>query len=511
MLRYAILFSNRDGFGSIFVSEPTTLPYFGDTYGLLAVDIDGDGRLDLVYIWQDTSTPNNDLWYATLKSNGKQFEVSTARSFGGYNPGTLPMFIAMNVSGSGRTDLVYPFADLNGCLNLQVMLSNGTEYTAQPIQPTPFPVESNTPDKLMPATITGSPRQDLVYAYWADGEIHIVSLISNGHGFIPAATERFPLSSNQYSRFLPVNLNGDDLTDVALVCQPSDYDEQVAYFFVSDGTRIRQPDFKVLPLSIPHGGGTRTPMDMTGDVRLDLLHTCILNNGSFLLQPYLCRDGGFEPANPLPNDFGGTDPRILALSIDGSAKSGFLRAQRPSALNASIDSNGWHFKLFKAGPIYPGLMSAINNGIGGRTSFSYESLATPGVYSESSPKSSSPKSEDKQPSALSQLSGSSGLSIPVGKSGASQQISYGLSPPKKFVTVPVYVVTTMQRSDGRGDSYIAKYQYAKCPDRSSGPRLVRIRIAHADQPRRGPDDRQRVSSGISSHLYAKGNYAAADV
>jgi hypothetical protein len=449
LLRYAILFSDREGFGQVFVSEPTALPYFGDVPGLFTADVNGDGRLDLVYVWVDINT--NDLYYATMISDGHQFQVSPTRPFTGYNPGILPAFIPMQVAGNGRTDIVYPFVDSNGFLNLQVMLSDGAEYVAQQ-QPQQTSYQATDSDKLMPATITGSPRQDLAYAYYSvsDSAMKLVSLVSDGSRFTPAEVESLPLSSNQYSRLLPLNLNGDNLTDVALVCQPDDGSGLVAYIFVSDGTRIRLPEFTTLPLTLPNAVGTLTPMDITGDGRLDLLYAS-LNDGGVTLTPLLCQNGILAVQDGVPNDFTWHDRALYAESLNGKCKAGILYADRGSS--PATDSSGWTLGWFEAGPGYPGLMFAIHNGIGGTTTFKYDSLASPCVYTDAEVTST-------QRSALSQLIARSGLSISFGRPDDTGSPFCGSPPSRKFVTVPAYVVVSLERTDGRGHSYSTTYQYA---------------------------------------------------
>jgi RHS repeat-associated protein len=454
-LSYAILFSNLDGFGDLVMGNPTQLSYYGYTPGLQTVDINGDGRGDLVYFFLDD---DNNLNYATFISNGKNFEVSGTLQTGlqfNENPRVIPM----DISGNGSSDIVIPFG-VNGFLSLQVLLSNGSEYHPNTIAtPTLFPIlDSIYEINLMPVNITGSPMQDLIYSYWDNGMMYMISLISNGTGFIPSAPFSYPLTDTGISppRLIPINLNGDGLSDIALSRQTSS--GSVLDLFISDGIRICAPVPALLSFTISNADGFLIPMDMTGDGRLDLLHVRTdFNDEMFEIVPYLCKGQTFEAAPALPKTIPASVGSINSISLDGSGKTGMLYINNP--INNG-EQQPWSLQLIKAGDGYPGLIKTINNGIGGQYSFTYDSLASPGVYQELAIAHLHEVSIlPGQISGLSQLAKLSGMSISLNASGSGSMSSLGSIQKRRFMTAPLFVVTTFERSDGRGNMYTNTYTY----------------------------------------------------
>src|SRR5215471_8041945 len=93
-------------------------PYFAD--------VDGDGRADLVVIWQN---PDGNAWAQVNLSNGVGFPSQDSNaSVGGWNPAVLTDNLA-DVNGDGKTDLVRVYKSGSNA-NVQVSLSNGRGFPA---------------------------------------------------------------------------------------------------------------------------------------------------------------------------------------------------------------------------------------------------------------------------------------------------------------------------------------------------------------------------------------------
>ncbi len=97
---------------------------FGGTPGLIALDINGDGKTDLVQQWNNNGT----LWLLPYISNGSTLSTTNWINSGqgyGAGPGGTPGLIALDINGDGRTDLVQQWNN-NGTLWLLPYISNGT-------------------------------------------------------------------------------------------------------------------------------------------------------------------------------------------------------------------------------------------------------------------------------------------------------------------------------------------------------------------------------------------------
>src|SRR5690242_4650813 len=137
------------------------------------MDVDGDGRTDLVRIWD-----HGDGAYAqVLLSNGTGFQQVANQPVGGWDT-TIQQF-AMDVNGDGKIDLVRIWDHGAGQAYAHVLLSTGTGFQTvanQPIGGWGPEVQTQTLD------FNGDGKADLVRV-WDHGDGAYGNVwVSNGAG-----------------------------------------------------------------------------------------------------------------------------------------------------------------------------------------------------------------------------------------------------------------------------------------------------------------------------------------
>jgi len=196
-------------------SNDTGIPIHAETR-FLTGDVNGDGKDDLIEMY-----PNGFNWGRRLYlSTGTGFtqQPATGTSHGGYSKDTR--FLAMDVNGDGRTDVV----ELHSCGIFPVhycratSLSNGTGFTlASSNQPG---IPYGTDRQFYPADVNGDSKYDLLEFYAAGfGAGGRRIWMSNGTGFVAGAVDTgmqfsTPDGDGAGSRFVVMDVNADGKTDM---------------------------------------------------------------------------------------------------------------------------------------------------------------------------------------------------------------------------------------------------------------------------------------------------------
>ncbi|WBQ08193.1 RHS repeat-associated core domain-containing protein [Kribbella sp. CA-293567] len=203
-----------DGTGFTLASNDVPgIPIKTDTRFLTA-DANADGKTDLIELYQNGFNWGRRLWLST----GTGFALaSTGTSVG--NNSADSRFLAMDVSGDGKSDVV----ELYRCGFIPVhycratWLSNGTGFTKVADDPG---IGFGADRQFLSADVNGDGRSDLIEIYSAGfgaGGRHI--WLSNGTGFVSGAVDTgmqfsTPEADGAGSRFLAMDLNGDARTDM---------------------------------------------------------------------------------------------------------------------------------------------------------------------------------------------------------------------------------------------------------------------------------------------------------
>ena len=244
-------------------------------------DGSGDIRSD---IWIDTLLSNGDgTWDENYRPAWHGYDAA--------NPGETgadtPNWQAMDVDGDGRTDLVHLYpAGQN--LRISTILSSG-DGTWSPLEPSqvagvPTMMEPTTAGTLswQQADVNGDGRMDLVrlMPLGKTGAL-VVSLLSGGDG-ITWRRERQPISGSflatDLRRWLPADANGDGNTDLVRVNRTATELDVHSLLSMGNGSWAarKQPDaLPAEPLSTA-GSFADTARwraeDVNGDGRTDLVH-----------------------------------------------------------------------------------------------------------------------------------------------------------------------------------------------------------------------------------------------
>jgi virulence plasmid B protein/VCBS repeat protein len=214
-----ILFSNGTSFARSDEDQTvSTVLYGGQCF---STDFNGDGMADLIYAYDN----NKSLGLSLFLSNGRRGLIqqttsplpqSTKLQFGG-------SLLSIDLNGDGRDDLVYAYAN-NNTLQLCTLISNGVSLEPQPVQNTgiPYYLSSATPPVILPMEVNGDGLPDLVIAENQDDKIRLNVMLSTGTGFNLQTQARQSLSSyNWGGSLLPLDLNGHGKTDILYATQNS--------------------------------------------------------------------------------------------------------------------------------------------------------------------------------------------------------------------------------------------------------------------------------------------------
>jgi RHS repeat-associated protein len=254
-------------------------------------DVNGDGRTDLIYmkndrgdIWVDTLLSKGDgTWDEDYRLAWHGYDAANHGETGA----DTPNWRAMDVDGDGRTDLVHLYpAGQN--LRISTLLSNG-DGNWSPLEPSQVPgvptmMEPTTVGTLswQQADVNGDGRMDLVRLMpLGKAGALVLSLLSGGDG-ITWRRERQPISGSflatDLRRWLPADANGDGKTDLVRVDQTATELDVHSLLSMGNGswTAKKQPDvLPAEPLSTSSSFADTARWraeDVNGDGRTDLVH-----------------------------------------------------------------------------------------------------------------------------------------------------------------------------------------------------------------------------------------------
>lgn len=192
-----------------------------DTLNWQSTDVNGDGKQDLVYV----SRVQNEIRIETLISNGNgtwsnrfwppSFTGGTHRSFPKYKPKWMPV----DVNGDGKLDLVNVDYKLSSGLTIQTLFSNGDGTWKDSTPKTPWPGFTASDTKnWRPMDINGDGKQDLVHTSYEAPGMRIHTLISTGSGdWLKEEQETWKGTNNTSSdvqNWRAADINGDGRTDL---------------------------------------------------------------------------------------------------------------------------------------------------------------------------------------------------------------------------------------------------------------------------------------------------------
>ena len=365
--------STGDGFGPAHTEKAGGSGHLA----LLPGDVNGDGKSDLIQVWDNKGT----IGLISYLSNGSGSEILENHTDTSQPTSNLGFF-PMDVNGDGKTDVVQPWKDgVN--LKLTVYFSAGKKFN----QPKTFDggaeVRSATLTyPLLPGDVNGDGKSDLILIWNRKGSIGLIPILSNGSGFeiLENHTDTSQPTSN--SGFFAMDVNGDGKTDVVQIGK--DHVNVITYF--SNGFKFDEGHRLTYPKTSHRSENQFFPADVNGDGKSDLLEVFA----------YTSREGFF-----------------------------------------SVKTFG--METYVSLSPYPDLLTTITNGLGGQVEITYKPLTDDAIYTRAVNTPKAPHVE---------VQGLFNTSLPIPQY------------PIKDIQDAMYVVSDYVKKDGRGNAYAYSYQYA---------------------------------------------------
>jgi hypothetical protein len=373
--------------------------------GLIPLDLNGDGKIDLV----QTVHNNNNVSLTTYLSNGDgTFTVGSFNcpncGFDSLGVGKGPGLIALDLNGDGRTDLVQPWNN-NGCLYFVTWLNNGDGTFNIGLY---YPGWCNGFDTmgagkgpgLMTMDLDGDGKTDLVQQWNNNGIVTLIYYISKGDGtftngsFTCSYCGFDSMGAGKGPGLIALDLNGDGNVDLV-----QQWNNNGSLYFVTwlnggNGTfniGVYNPSSGFDSNGAGKGPGL-LPLDLNGDGKTDLVQLWN-NNGTLWFVVLLSNGDGtftvsdFSSNTPYPGGFGciqtppsgrGAVPLvcppigIVPVDLNGDGKSDLVE---------QINNNGTlNFWSFLASSPFPDLLTNITTGLGATTAITYLPLTNSSVY-----------------------------------------------------------------------------------------------------------------------------------
>ena len=283
-------------------------------YSVVAADVNGDGRSDLISANSSANT------LSVLTNNGSGGFTLASSPAVGNNPVWVT---AADVNGDGRTDLIsanYGPSTLGGYA-LSVLTNDGSGGFTLASSPT----VGSRPFSVTAADVNGDGRMDLISANLIADTLSV--LTNNGRGGFTLSSSP-TVGRNPYS-VVAADVNGDGRMDLISANQLAD----TLSVLTNNGTGG-------FPLASSPGVGTSpqsvVAADVNGDGRMDLISanqsadtlSVLTNNGT----------GGFTLAATLAV---GTSPRsVVAADVNGDGRMDLISANSGAASLSVLINNG---------------------------------------------------------------------------------------------------------------------------------------------------------------------------
>lgn len=300
-----------------------------------AMDANGDGRTDLV----EAYAQDGQLCFRTYLSqfgNGSGFTPAiTSATNDPAHPADVAAFWAMDVNGDGMMDLVRVWRDSDSSVHATAYVSVGSaidqvSFTSR--VDTSLGVFSLADRGFLPVDVNGDGIQDLLHV-WRDPDgttLHLTTLLCNAAGgFVPGPDTALADQIIDLDHLYPMGLNGGG--QVALVSPWTNTDGQRSFtIFLGSPSGT----FRVLPPVPPFAAPSDARFllgDADGNGKADLIQASTNTNGLVELVPYLSAGPCNDLASSIANAIGGTVSIQYAPLSDASVYAATAASSFPGA------------------------------------------------------------------------------------------------------------------------------------------------------------------------------------
>lgn len=365
---------------------------FGDRCEILAADVDGDGRTELVAAYASRARDGTlELTLATFAFDGTRFAPGQVFATGDAW-GKQPRFFAMDMSGDGRTDIVVASAgrstELGDVLCLAPYLSrfgSGGTFAKGAVLKTSDPATPQSQLAFWPMDANGDGMMDLVRAWREhDGTLVVKSYIAVSNSPDDVAFARTVSSelgtidvANQLA-LLPVDVNGDGTQDLLRIWRSRSGAHTTLHLttFVSDGTgrfsigpQTDLEDHALLPEGL-------FAIDLDGAGATAIVGRWTTSTEQ-MFTPYRASPSGrYEAMEPFAAGESGSaasGAAFLAGDVNGDGRADLVRiavGREQSVVAVAYASKGPHLDV----------VTTVTDPLGGQVAISYAPLSDPAVY-----------------------------------------------------------------------------------------------------------------------------------
>ncbi|HUQ04806.1 MAG TPA: FG-GAP-like repeat-containing protein [Kofleriaceae bacterium] len=326
----------------------------------LAMDVNGDGKADLVELYDSWGSMRR----RTFLSDGTRFVEASDGCCMKSNSADA-RYYAMDVNGDGKSDLVELYVSVwLAPEGRRVWLSNGTGFT----EGTSQNLDHDKKWLYLTMDVNGDGKSDMVQLKDYFGAVQRTTWLSTGATFANGVTDscdgqvveaQKDGNVTEWSPFLPMDVNGDGKDD--LVNLASSFGNRVRRVWHSTGSGFTE----VSEVNVPFydSGDWFLGMDVNGDGRSDLVAIESIGLGYEQRKIWLSTGDTFVAGASDTQTAFGEGTRLLAADVDGDGLAEMVTMD-------SFFGNRTR-RIWKMNGTYPDLMTSIRGSLGATTRVTY--------------------------------------------------------------------------------------------------------------------------------------------
>jgi len=380
--------ANAAGDGFTYTSTEVENSFFGSQIGegdhrMLAGDVNGDGRSDLVWVARAVNDVYRVVYLANSSGTGfisQGYEVDAYSTLANYNNGR---YLLADINGDRRSDLIWSYTDsIENKVRVTAYLArsdaggNIALEKGSTTLDTSFSPQYYENQDFLTGDVNGDGKSDLVWMFTYQSKLYRVLYLANanGDGFTEISLQDDTFNSNwQDNQYLLGDVNGDGKSDIIHAYKTGDNNGRTVYLASAAGTSHIKKD-SVTPNEgvSAHTDRRFSIADLNGDGKSDLIYT--YNNGViFGWKNYTANMDGEGFTLQESNETTDSDPthqnhayQLGDVNADG-------KTDLVWTYNTSL--NDLYRKLYTLPKSHPDHIATITDGLGAVTEVGYDYLA----------------------------------------------------------------------------------------------------------------------------------------